>query len=81
MDNGRSSHPSSLFWKDHKSETLAEVDLENAAFTVFFDGRMIGSAPSSTTASTAAGTWTTARQSSDAVSSFEPSGQRAPLSA
>jgi len=44
MDNGRSSHPSSLFWKDHKSETLAEADLENAAFTIFLYGRMIGAA-------------------------------------
>jgi hypothetical protein len=80
MDNGRSSHPSSLFWKAHKSQKLAEADLENAAFTIFFDGRMIGATPSSTTTSTEAGTWTTARQSSDAVSSFEPAGRRAPLS-
>lgn len=34
----------SLLWKDYRSGTLAEADLENAAFTVFLYGRMIGAA-------------------------------------
>jgi succinyl-CoA synthetase alpha subunit len=33
-----------LLWKDYKSGALSERDLENAAFTVFLYGRMIGSA-------------------------------------
>jgi len=34
----------SLLWKDYRSGTLAEADLENAAFTIFLYGRMIGAA-------------------------------------
>ena len=33
-----------LLWKDYKSGTLTERDLETAAFTVFLYGRMIGAA-------------------------------------
>jgi citrate synthase len=33
-----------LLWKDFKSGTLTERDLETAAFTVFLYGRMIGAA-------------------------------------
>lgn len=33
-----------LLWKDYKSGVLGESDLENAAFTVFLYGRMIGAA-------------------------------------
>jgi hypothetical protein len=33
-----------LLWKDHRSGALNERELENAAFTVFLYGRMIGSA-------------------------------------
>ncbi len=33
-----------LLWQDYKAGTLNERDLENAAFTVFVYGRMIGAA-------------------------------------
>ncbi|WP_157270010.1 CoA-binding protein [Azohydromonas aeria] len=33
-----------LLWKDHQAGTLSVRDLENAAFTVFLYGRMIGAA-------------------------------------
>jgi succinyl-CoA synthetase alpha subunit len=34
----------SLLWKDYRNGVLAEADLENAAFTIFLYGRMIGAA-------------------------------------
>jgi hypothetical protein len=33
-----------LLWPDHQAGRLSDRDLETAAFTVFLDGRMIGSA-------------------------------------